>query len=86
MDFLASNSTSRLIRRVMVLFPLFKGIQKVDIWVEVYHGAHPCSTLFIADMVRRRAFGELAGSVEAILTLFFLLKTLFVRWINRCNS
>jgi len=28
MDFLASNSTSRLIRRVMVLFPPFKGILK----------------------------------------------------------
>jgi len=35
------------------------------------------STLFIADMVKKteQAFGELAGSVEAILTLFFLSVT-----------
>jgi len=35
---------------------------------------HPRSTLFIADMVKKteQAFGELAGSVEAILTLTIL--------------
>ena len=38
---------------------------------------HPRFTLFIAGMVKKteRAFGELAGSVEAILTLFFLSVT-----------
>jgi len=38
---------------------------------------HPRSTLFIADMVKKteQAFDELAGSVEAILTLFFLSVT-----------
>jgi len=59
--------------------------------------------LFIANTVKKaeQAFGELAGSVEAILTLFFLSVTglhhvdpeckglsgnLFVRWIDGCNS
>jgi len=37
---------------------------------------YPRSTLFIANMVKRRAFGELGGSVEAILTLFFLPKAM----------
>ena len=49
--------------------------------IEKYIVDHSRSTLFIADMVKRRAFGELACSVEAILTLFF-----FVRRINGCNN
>jgi len=39
---------------------------------------HTRSTLFIADVVKKteQAFGELAGGVEAILTLFFSSKNL----------
>ena len=37
---------------------------------------HPRSILFIANMVKRRAFGKLGDSVESILTLFFLPKAM----------
>ena len=37
---------------------------------------HPRSTLFIADMVKKTEQAFVAGSVEAILTLFFSSKNL----------
>ena len=63
--------------------PAVQGHSKKRIFGRKYIAEIPRSTLFIADMVKRRAFGELAGSVEAILTLFFLPKNLLVRWIDK---